>query len=186
MNGIERASLRFGFPLIVLSSGILIVNINPVAISLPFILILITTFTLVLIIIAYIRRRRVVENEEFEAKHFEKEPIIEEDLPEIETEKSKQEKISKQKFVSKDLLIIFLTTLITVIFIVTPKLNDTVIRTILGLFLILFIPGYSLIAALFPKKGDLDGIERAALSFGLSIAYHTINWIGIKLHPIWD
>ncbi len=72
-----------------------------------------------------------------------------------------------------------------------PKLNDTVIRTILGLFLILFIPGYSLIAALFPKKEDLDGIERAALSFGLSIAVTpliglALNYtpFGIRLTPI--
>ena len=83
--------------------------------------------------------------------------------------------ISNSRFVSNDLLIIFLTTLIAIIFIVTPKLNETFIRTILGLFLILFIPGYSLIAALFPKKDDLDGIERAALSFGLSIAVYSLN-----------
>ena len=111
--------------------------------------------------------------------------------PKIDTNESKQKQISKQKFVSKDLLIIFLTTILTVIFVVTPKLNDTVIRTILGIFLILFIPGYSLIAALFPKKDDLDGIERVALSFGLSIAITpliglVLNYtpFGIKLTPI--
>jgi len=77
------------------------------------------------------------------------------------------------------------------IFIVNPKLNQTFIRTISGLLLILFIPGYSLIAALFPKKGDLDSIERAALSFGLSIAVTpliglALNYTpwGIKLTPI--
>ncbi len=70
-------------------------------------------------------------------------------------------------------------------------MNDTFIRTVLGLFLILFIPGYSLIAALFPKKDDLDGIERAALSFGLSIAVTpliglALNYTpyGIRLTPI--
>ena len=67
-----------------------------------------------------------------------------------------------------------------IVFIFTPKLNETFIRTILGLFLILFIPGYSLIAALFPRKGDLDGIERAALSFGLSIAVTPL--IGLALN----
>jgi len=36
--------------------------------------------------------------------------------------------------------------------------------------LVLFLPGYTLIATLFPRKDDLDGIERVALSFGLSIA----------------
>ncbi|WP_081882645.1 DUF1616 domain-containing protein [Methanobacterium sp. SMA-27] len=99
--------------------------------------------------------------------------------------------IDKTSFISKDLLLIFLTTLLAIIFIVTPKLNETFIRTILGLFLILFIPGYSLIAALFPKKDDLNGIERAALSFGLSIAVTpliglALNYTpwGIRLTPI--
>ena len=48
-----------------------------------------------------------------------------------------------------------------------------------------------MIAALFPKKDDLDGIERVALSFGLSIAVTpliglALNYTpyGIKLIPI--
>jgi uncharacterized membrane protein len=57
--------------------------------------------------------------------------------------------------------------------------------------MILFLPGYALIAALFPKKDDLDGIERVALSFGLSIALVPLiglglnftSW-GIRLLPI--
>ncbi len=49
----------------------------------------------------------------------------------------------------------------------------------------------SLIAALFPRKDDLDGIERIALSFGLSIAIVpllglALNYtpFGIRLSPI--
>lgn len=60
-----------------------------------------------------------------------------------------------------------------------------------GLPFVLFFPGYSLIAALFPGKKDLDGIERVALSFGLSIAVApliglALNYTpwGIRLHPI--
>jgi len=79
-----------------------------------------------------------------------------------------------------DLLLILLTTLTAIIFIITPKLNETFIRTILGLFLILFIPGYSLIVVLFPKKDDLEGVERLALSFGLSIAVTPL--IGLVLN----
>ena len=55
----------------------------------------------------------------------------------------------------------------------------------------LFLPGYSLIATLFPRKDDLDAIERIALSFGLSIAITpllglALNYtpFGIRLAPI--
>lgn len=97
----------------------------------------------------------------------------------------------KRGFFGLDLLLVFILTLLSVVFVLLPPLNDTFIRTILGLFLILFIPGYSLIAFLFPKKDDLDGIERLALSFGLSIAITpliglALNYTpwGIRLDPI--
>ncbi len=55
----------------------------------------------------------------------------------------------------------------------------------------LFLPGYALIATLFPRKDDLDAIERVALSFGLSIAISpllglALNYtpFGIRLTPI--
>ena len=45
-----------------------------------------------------------------------------------------------------------------------------IIQAIIGLPLVLFIPGYALSYAFFPKKKDIDLTERIALSFGLSIA----------------
>ena len=47
----------------------------------------------------------------------------------------------------------------------------------------LFLPGYSLIAALFPRKDDLDGIERVALSFGLSIAIVPLLGLALNYTP---
>lgn len=44
-----------------------------------------------------------------------------------------------------------------------------ILQIILGLPLVIFSPGYVLIAALFPKRDHLDGVERVALSFILSI-----------------
>jgi uncharacterized membrane protein len=44
------------------------------------------------------------------------------------------------------------------------------LRIALGALCILFFPGYTLLSALFPRKSRVGSIERAALSFGLSIA----------------
>ena len=57
------------------------------------------------------------------------------------------------------------------------------LRVGLGLPFVLFFPGYVLIAALFPKKEDLDGIERVALSFGLSIAVVPLIGLGLNYTP---
>ncbi len=65
------------------------------------------------------------------------------------------------------------------------------LRIILGLPFLLFFPGYTLMAALFIKKEGMGGIERVALSFGLSIAVvpliglilNSTQW-GVRLEPI--
>jgi len=76
-----------------------------------------------------------------------------------------------------DLALAILLTLLSIPFILIPPFNGTPIRIILGLPLVLFLPGYALIATLFPRKDDLDGIERIALSFGLSIPdKEVIRW----------
>lgn len=46
-----------------------------------------------------------------------------------------------------------------------------ILRLLLGLVTVLFVPGYCLTALFFPQKKTLDGIERSALSVGLSIAW---------------
>ena len=85
--------------------------------------------------------------------------------------------------ISSDLLIVLIWIITTFIFIIVPELENTIVRTILGLPFVLFIPGYVLIAALFPKKGDLDSIERIALSFGLSIAVVPLIGLGLNFTP---
>jgi uncharacterized membrane protein len=79
----------------------------------------------------------------------------------------------------------------TVLCIYVPVLNQSFLRVVFALPMILFIPGYVLIAALFPGREELDGIERLALSFGLSIAVVpliglVLNYTpwGIRLDPI--
>jgi len=87
------------------------------------------------------------------------------------------------KKIPPDLLIVMGLVLLTDIFVLTPGLNESILRNLLGLPLVLFLPGYALIAALFPAKSDLDGIERTALSFGLSIAVVPLIGLGLNYTP---
>lgn len=82
-----------------------------------------------------------------------------------------------------DLKFVVGLTLITLAFIYVPILNGTILRPLFGLAMILFIPGYSLIAALFPRKSDISSLERAALSFGLSIAVVPLIGLGLNYTP---
>lgn len=88
----------------------------------------------------------------------------------------------KLKAIPSDLLASTIIALATLVFVLTP-LNYLPVRIPLGLFMVLFVPGYTLIAALFPKKTDLDGIERTALSFGLSIAVVPLIGLGLNYTP---
>ncbi|HJJ80031.1 MAG TPA: DUF1616 domain-containing protein, partial [Methanocorpusculum sp.] len=95
------------------------------------------------------------------------------------------------KNIPKDLIVIAVWMLLAVLSIYVPFINETFIRVIFTVPVILFIPGYVLIAALFPEKTSIDGIERFALSVGLSIAVVpliglVLNYtpFGIRLDPI--
>jgi uncharacterized membrane protein len=57
------------------------------------------------------------------------------------------------------------------------------LRLIFSLALILFFPGYVLIAAVFPAQGRLDGTERLSLSFGLSLAVVPLLGLVLKFTP---
>ncbi|MBA7685353.1 hypothetical protein ES703_93776 [subsurface metagenome] len=69
-------------------------------------------------------------------------------------------------------------------------LTSGALRIVLALPFILFFPGYTLLSALFPKRGSLGGVERIAYSFGLSIAVTILIGVilnytpwGINLYP---
>ena len=88
---------------------------------------------------------------------------------------------------------------LTLLAVFLPGVRETPLRVVVGLPFVLFVPGYALIAALFPENGaeavddqdvedeaaslrerGIDGIERVALSFGLSIA--VVPLIGLVLN----
>jgi uncharacterized membrane protein len=84
---------------------------------------------------------------------------------------------------TKDLQIVAMIIILTTLFVSLPPLNTSHVRTILGVLMVLFLPGYALIAAIFPRKNDLDGVERLALSFGLSIAVVPLIGLGLNFTP---
>ncbi|MDS0300259.1 DUF1616 domain-containing protein [Halogeometricum sp. S1BR25-6] len=108
-----------------------------------------------------------------------------------------------------DLVAILTLTLLTLIAVSLPVIRETPLRVVVGLPFLLFVPGYAIIAALFPERATIldedtestetradhvegiDGIERVALSFGTSIAVVPLVGLvlnftpfGIRLAPI--
>jgi len=73
-----------------------------------------------------------------------------------------------------------LSVLLIIVIVFVPS---NVLRIILGLPFILFLPGYTLLAAFYPRRTDLRLIERVALSFGLSIAVAVL--VGLMLNYTW-
>jgi uncharacterized membrane protein len=84
-----------------------------------------------------------------------------------------------QKFPS-DLLLVAGLVILTDILVSIPVLSGSFIRTIFALPLVIFLPGYALISMLFPDKTGLEGMERVALSIGMSVA--VVPLIGLALN----
>lgn len=80
-------------------------------------------------------------------------------------------------------LLYSINILMAVLILIIVFLPNNILRIILGLPFVLFVPGYTLIAALYHRKSDLDGIQRLALSLGLSIA--VVPLIGLILNYTW-
>jgi uncharacterized membrane protein len=99
-----------------------------------------------------------------------------------------------------DLVAVLLYLVVTNAVIFLPVVRETPVRVVFGLPFVLFVPGYAFIAALFPEdgsgpsepggegqdtpeRGGIDGIERVALSFGLSIAIVPLIGLALNFTP---
>lgn len=82
-----------------------------------------------------------------------------------------------------DLLIVLLFDFLAYLFVLIPPFNQTPLRIVFALPLLLFLPGYVLIAAMFPRKVELSAIERFTLSIGLSIAIFVFDGFAISVMP---
>jgi uncharacterized membrane protein/VanZ family protein len=84
---------------------------------------------------------------------------------------------------SYDLLMVLLFDFFAYLFVLIPPFNQTPLRVVFALPLLLFLPGYVLIAAMFPRKVELSSIERFTLSIGLSIAIFVFDGFAISVTP---
>lgn len=80
---------------------------------------------------------------------------------------------------------------VLVIYMVPDEFPWVISRWVLGSVFVLFLPGYVTVEALFSESRDLNGIERFALSVGLSLALVPLIGLllnytpwGIRLTPI--
>jgi len=79
-------------------------------------------------------------------------------------------------------IILATATALTVFTIPENSYPLTYVRHILGAIFVLYLPGYSLIKALFSEK-ELDNIERTALSMGMSLALVPITGLILNYTP---
>lgn len=88
--------------------------------------------------------------------------------------------------------IIVLVSLTLIIIYITSILPQLIaLRYFLGTLYVLYLPGYVLVEALYPREGDLKPLERLALSIGLSLAIVPLIGLilnytpwGIRLGPV--
>lgn len=79
-----------------------------------------------------------------------------------------------------DLAIVILLTLLMV---PVAFLASGAFRIVLATAFLVFIPGYALVAALFPRKDSLDRVERATLSLVLSLAVVPLLGMALNYTP---
>lgn len=104
-----------------------------------------------------------------------------------------------------DLAVVVVLANLMLIAVMVPGIRESPLRLVLGFPFLLFLPGYALVAALFPEDGKgiaaevggdddetvfsslttrgIDGLERVVLSFGLSIALTPLVGIALNFTP---
>ena len=82
-----------------------------------------------------------------------------------------------------DLIAVVLLVGLCILFVLVEPFNETPLRIPFSLIILLFLPGYALIAAMFPKMGEISGIERFTLAIGLSIAITVFDGFAISVTP---
>lgn len=79
-----------------------------------------------------------------------------------------------------DFLILAVLSCVLVLVVFALPAWTSPLRVFFSLVFVLVAPGYALGALLFPKQGDIDGVERLVLALGLSVA--VVPLVGLLLN----
>ncbi len=91
--------------------------------------------------------------------------------------------ISQFQRMSSRTIALLILLVLAIVSISTQVLTETPFRMILGLTLVLFLPGYFLVTILFPPKISLSGIEQVGTTIFLSVSILTFIGIGLNRTP---
>ena len=90
-----------------------------------------------------------------------------------------------------DLALALAAVIITLLVLFIPYSEASVLRTIAGSIFLFLVPGYTLVAAIYPKKDEISDMERITFSLCLSIAVACLVGLllnytpwGIQLKPV--
>ena len=89
------------------------------------------------------------------------------------------------------IVLVVINVLVILIVAITFLFPNDIVRIVLGLPFVFFLPGFALVSALYPKREWIDKVERIVLSLSLSIAIVSLigfilsysHW-GLELHVV--
>ncbi|MBI4814454.1 MAG: DUF1616 domain-containing protein [Methanobacterium sp.] len=95
----------------------------------------------------------------------------------------KETSISSKRVLPKNLITFTLLSILMIITVIVPPLNKTSLWMLPGSLFVCFIPGYLLLAVMFPKNDDLELVERFALAFGASLIMTSLIGLAFNYTP---
>ena len=133
--------------------------------------------TMILSILAYIRRINYFKSNDYMPPQKPVKEIKTEDKPVRTVEKPP---IKSNRGSHKDLLIIDIMTIFSLISFFIPLFNIGLLHNILGGFYMLLIPGYVVLTILVPENNDMGTLARLGIGAGLSLVITSL--VGLTLY----
>jgi uncharacterized membrane protein len=94
-----------------------------------------------------------------------------------------QTSTSLKNVLPSNILTFILLSILMIITVLVPPLDSTSLWMIPGSLFVCLIPGYLLLAVMFPKNDDLELVERFALGFGASLILTSLIGLAFNYTP---